>query len=233
MGVQLAGSGSSYINRTSGDILSYTANYTFMYWAYVISHSQNTDFYQVRLDDGNRDLFYTAPDNVTSYIYQTVGGGTTTDIGDVAFTLPGWHHCAFVVDSGSMKYYTNGILRKTMTAGAGWDSRAAAIEMWIGDPGRYLDAAVSYAKAYDAALSLVEIQQEMQCGIPVKTQNLWGFWPFWSSSDLKDYSGNGRDFTGTSVTTGPNGPVPFSLPRETMLRFASAGAAARRIFMIS
>lgn len=71
-----------------------------------------------------------------------------------------------------------------------------------------LSASVAHLKMYDAVLTQTELEAEMRQIPPKRFGGLHLWNPFLSSSNVKDYSGNGRDWTTNgTLSTEDNPPV--------------------------
>lgn len=64
----------------------------------------------------------------------------------------------------------------------------------------------AHVKIWDAVLTQAELQQEMWSIVPQRYTNLHLWTPLFSHTDLVDYSGNGRNWTGGGTLTTEDGP---------------------------
>jgi hypothetical protein len=90
---------------------------------------------------------------------------------------------------------------------------------------------VTNAKYYTAVLSLAEVENELWQYHPVRTANLWAWWPLLTAADPADYSGNGRDLTATTVATEDGPPIPWSGARHRRWYSLAAPPAATPRFL--
>lgn len=116
-----------------------------------------------------------------------------------------WYHIAVTSDGSTAKTYLNGVLDITralnsistpmtlefpgITGAGDHDARIAAVKMWT------------------APLSEAEIQAEMPLSAPVRSADLFAWWPLYSTADDEtDYSGNGYTLTVIGTPTTIDGP---------------------------
>lgn len=85
----------------------------------------------------------------------------------------------------------------------------------------YRNARYCFAKIWDAALTLSELQLERRQGKPVRTANLNRYHRLATNTDTSDGSGNGRvlSFTGTVNTEGAE-PIPWELTGKAAVYLA-------------
>lgn len=78
-------------------------------------------------------------------------------------------------------------------------------------------------KIWDAVLTSTELWNEMETIRPQRTANLNIWSPLWDANDIKDYSGNGRDWTGAggSLTSEDNPPISYG-SNNLVLPFVSS-----------
>lgn len=97
------------------------------------------------------------------------------------------------------------------TNGASFTS--AALRLGNDSYGENMNAAYAYVKVYDAVLTSAELWQEMWSARPVRTNNLHIFSPLFDTNDLKDYSGNGRDWGSQGIISSEEQPpVSWAAP---------------------
>lgn len=197
--------------RTSG-LLDYNSAYTWMGWAYLVSNLGTTSTFWV-LDDNsanNVDWLRTNTDGLTIQL-RAVSGGSGNSVNGTTLSTGVWYHLALVrEDASTLKAYLDGALDATNTTSV--TGRTAATRQEHGGRSASTspsDSRVAAIKAWSAALTQAEIQQERWFVRPIRTANLHGFWPCFpgSAERLIDYSGNGRDW-GTAGTLTDEDPPP-------------------------
>jgi hypothetical protein len=198
----------------AGDAVARTTNlpsiasFTIMLWCYLTVDTNaaayplgygSTGAYRLGVsDDGTTTSAYDS--------YNEVVGGT--------WTLGTWKHLAITVagtGTGQALFYVDGGLLATLdghtefvgtTLRLGAAPASASTTPWNGR--------IAAHKAYDVVLTAPQIQQEMWQYLPVITANLNAWAPLILHTDLKDYSGNARDYTGTGTLTTEDGPpIPW------------------------
>lgn len=80
-------------------------------------------------------------------------------------------------------------------------------------------------KAWNAALTVNELQNEMRQYEPRRFANLVGFWPILPGGRTADYSTNGNAFTDNGTNTDEEGPpIPWKLARSRYVLPTAAAA---------
>ena len=144
------------------------------------------------------------------------------------FTFPSspavntWYFWALVSKPGAASYYkahgywaTPGaafVETADTTDATTW---AAAIQLAVGNNqwDEYFIGYIAYVKVWDAVLTAAELYQEMYTARPQRYANLHLWTPLWGSGDVKDYSGNGKDWTAAGTLTTQHGPpVGYGAP---------------------
>ncbi len=125
-----------------------------------------------------------------------------------AVSLDVWYHIATTrVVGGTSSVYLNGTLLGTRT-----DAQATTFAEFDLLNNTWNDSAtakVAYFKVWGGvALTQEEIQQEMYSALPVRTANLYSFWPLdaGATERLTDYSGNAHTLTQTGTITDEDQP---------------------------
>lgn len=185
--------------RTS-DLPDYTSPYTWMCWFYLASDLNATStILSLSRDTGNVDDLRTATDGVTLAIRSRTSGaggnvnGSTISIGT-------WYHVAMVRASAtSLLMYLNGVQDAEATTSAAGRDVATRMELgaqFATDSNR-MDGSVAAKKCWLTNLSQAEVVNEMYTFLPRRLANLYGWWPGLPGSGerIKDYSGNGRDWS--------------------------------------
>ena len=144
-------------------------------------------------------------------------------------TANNWFFWAFTMGSGNgnFKGYWGYPTTATLVTIAANDNPMTAAALTIGNDSydEWMDAAWAHVKVWDAVLTAAELEAERWTIRPQRLANLHLWSPLWSTSDINDYSGNGRNWTagGTLVTEdGPPlswGAAPWVVP------FVSTGAS--------
>jgi Concanavalin A-like lectin/glucanases superfamily len=132
-----------------------------------------------------------------------------------AWTVGTWKHLAITVagtGTGQALFYVDGALMGTLDGHAefvgttlrlGASPSGASNDPWNGR--------IAAHKAYDGVLTATQIQQEMRQYLPVSITSLNAWAPLLLHTDLKDYSGNARDYTGSGTLTTEDGPpIPWA-----------------------
>jgi len=217
--------------RTS-DILNYNAAYSIMGWfrivvdtdsyAYLISLNNGTD------NNEHEDTLSSDIDG-TSINVSVFNSWVYTYSTSSTFTVGTWYHAAMVrTDASNLSLYVNGVLIGTATRSV--TGRAAATRLEVGGYSTSnlwpMNGRVHSIKAWSAALSLAEIQAEMQCVRPVRTLDLHGFWPCFAGTErTDDLSGAGRDFTASGTLTDEDPPPVSWGAGVDLYPYAASGAA--------
>lgn len=220
--------------RTS-DLLDYNSTYTFMFWVYLTSDTNDYNtFFQISQGGyAPSDWIGTDNDGTTLQLYcQAASGGTT--VNGSALSINTWYHITLVRESQtSFKCYLNGTLDITNTADM--TGRAAATEMRFGSiaSGDGALMRMAYPKEWSAVLSTAEIQTEKNLVITNRCTNRHGWWPMpqGSGERVKDYSGNGRNWTeGGTLTEDTPPPVSYGAP-DTFVTFS--GEPPQLVYVVS
>lgn len=220
--------------RTS-DLLNYNSTYTFMFWVYLTSDTNDYNtFFQISQGGyAPSDWIGTDADGVTLQLYcQAASGGTT--VNGSALSINTWYHIAIVRESQtSFKCYLNGTLDITNTADM--TGRAASTEMRFGSiaSGDGALMRIAYPKAWSAVLTTAEIQTEKNLIITNRCTNRYGWWPTITGSGerVKDYSGNGRNWTEAGTLTEETPPPVSYGASDTFVTFS--GSAPQYAYPVS
>ncbi len=160
--------------------------------------------------------------------------GTTLEVSDLADATPGyalslntWYHVCWVRTSATdNKVYVDGVLRiddTTRNIGNGTAGLHMGNHPLGGTP---FNGRLAAVKIWDnVQLTQAEIQAEMHAIRPIRTANLWGWWPMFPGSGerARDYSGNGRNLTEAGTLTDEDPPpVSWGAP-VWALPFVTAG----------
>jgi Concanavalin A-like lectin/glucanases superfamily len=200
------------LSRTTGVPLP-TA-FTIMGWCRTVTNTGGAFQTIFDMDGGGLDLQFYINSSNQLFVWNSgssAGSATVLSTGT-------WYHLAWTDDG----FYINGVLDHAVTAvtganpatfrlghsrfgGENWNGRMQAVKVW------------------DATLSAAEIQQEMRQHLPVRVANLNAFYPFLSSTDVADYSGNAQTLTvGGTLTTEDGPPVAWMMARGRRVHIAAA-----------
>lgn len=203
MSTRLTSASSEWLGRTS-DVIDYNSPYTIMAWVYFVTlpGGLKTVFNLGNTTTGlTFDLLQVGGSNEIRCA--SFNGGGATDTGATLSTAT-WYHLTFRRSSTtSLQVYLNGVFNVEDTGSV--VGRPAVANLVIGRTdisgfaGEYNDMRVAGIKAWTAALTTTEAAAEMPHYSPVRTANLYGWWPAQVHTDLTDKSGNGRTFTGNNT----------------------------------
>lgn len=121
---------------------------------------------------------------------------------------------------GYWAYPTDTSFKTASTTGASFTPAT----LFLGNDtfGEYCNASYFAVKVWEAALTSDELWQEMESIRPHRYANLHIFSPLWDTSDLNDYSGNGKNWTGTgSISSEDNSPISYG-SNNLVLPFVSS-----------
>lgn len=134
-----------------------------------------------------------------------------------------WYHLCMTVSgtgAGGFLGYLNGALDIT---GDARSITGTEIRFGTDFDAEASDSVCMYGKAWDAVLTLAEIQADMRQALPVRTANIKIFRPFFSTSDLGDYSGVGGSGASSGTLTNSDGPpIPWR-QGKTRIVYVPAG----------
>lgn len=184
------------------------ATLTAMAWVYQVSRPSGLgNWFSIA---GASDTDYIIAGILTSgglnYTESNNSGSDVSDTGSV-LSLATWYHLAIVRSGGNLVGYLNGVADTTQSAAAFTSTR-----FWLGNSQfttNNLDGRIAGCLIYEAALTDAEIQQQMRQYAPVRTSNLWAWYPMADNTVAGcavDYSGNGRNLTTNGTLTLEDGP---------------------------
>ena len=203
--------------RTS-DVINYNAAYTVMAWIYLVSDLNIVSNF-FALSDGTQQDTDQLGTNATGTVLRlrTVIANTATNVTGTDLSTGTWHHLTLVRESTtSLKAYVGGVLDATNTANVSTRDAAARIEIagLLGNTQNY-DGRIFAIKAWSNSLTQAEVQQEMRTVRPIRLSDLYAYWPCrpGSTERLKDYSGNGRDWTEAgALADEDHPPISWGIP---------------------
>jgi hypothetical protein len=193
--------------------LSQTA-YTIMGWVYHITHPASTygnifSRYVSSTESPGISVKGTSPYN------WNIGDWTSDNVGST-LTAGVWYHIAWVVSgTTSMSLYVNGVLDiGPVTVDDAGDALRIGMYRTTNNNENF-NGRTNNVQVYDTNLTAAEILQEMHRIRPVRTANLWAWWPMFPGIGERtlDYSGNGRDLTETGTLSDEvSSPVGYGAP---------------------
>lgn len=202
MAIRFNGSG-QYLSRTA-NLLDPTYNCTIIWWAMPITdlgslHCTMIGFPELEIsmrENGSPDT-YNLYHNVSHY-------GTT------GISYNTWTYLALVRNSFTdMKWYVNGSLEITLTddvSSGDLPPTRIHIGAWNGTSQPW-NGSIFNLLMWDTNLSIEEMERQRYQILPVRFENLVGWWPFFSGADrAKDFSGKGYDWTENGALTDESDP---------------------------
>lgn len=173
-------------------------------------------WFRIAVDRNDYSAFFDLGENA---IVCTDSDGTTLigflgydfAYGSTALTVGTWYHVAVTIDSDTnptMIVYVNG-------AQAGSATQAYTLTgttMYVGSNryGEWLNGSAAHVKLWSAVLTAAEVQQEMHTVVPARSDNLVGWYPLDTHTDVSDWSGNGNNWTANgTLATEDNPPVTW------------------------
>ncbi len=165
----------------------------------------------------------------------------TTNIAGSTLALNKWHSVAVVRESPtSIKLYVNNILDITNTTNMGTGRTAASMldvsRIISASADRWTNGIFSNIKIWDRALTAAEIAVETLSPIVYNPSKINGWYPTptGSTERLRDFSGNGNNWTlsGSSLIDSVNAPVQsFMQQRYVPFEIIAAGGVGLPFFM--
>ena len=217
MSLYVGATASDYGLRTSS-VIDHNSAYTWMAWVDLVT---DTDIYghiwaamSAASDDWtNADWIGTGGDGTAARIGAAIGGSEASAAGS-ALTVGTPVHLALVRESASvLKLYQGGSYANQ--AGMDISARSATQREQIGTLNTYpCPVRLTAIKCWQAALTADEIAAEMKSVRPLRLANLHSWHPAIASdltTALKDFSGNGRDWSdqGTLSVASQTPPVSW------------------------
>ena len=186
--------------------------------------------------DGNQIHNFIAAGASTGSIYVQIGadftGGSTNlfiwdgvnSVNGSNISLTTWYHITLIIQDPDMALndsfcYLNGVLDITNP-----DTNAATYpyaKIWIGNDNdsEFLNGRAAAIKIWNAELTAAEILNEMRQYLPIRTTNLYGFWPLFNTAvDQNDYSGNANTWTvGGTLADEDGPPIPWAINSKRLI----------------
>jgi len=210
------------------DPLNYNLPYTFMCWFYAHTWPSAASWHTLLVigeptDHSGDDIEITNSATIDKFALYVNAGSNSETYPNLICRSGVWYH-ATMVRSGVARCLAiiNGVYSCESTINV--STRKAATVMTIGrtqDGEEYIDGRVAAIKAWNTALTPEEVRREMKFISPVRTTNLYGWWPGYPGQHGKDYSGNQHDFTevGSPTDEAPP-PVVWNKPPPKIWWFA-------------
>jgi len=223
MSLSVGATANDFGRKTSG-LIDSNAAYSWMAWVDLIS---DTNAYstlytaQSSATDTSTNVDWIGT-NGTGTLLRTwcsVGGSGVSVLHSSSLVVGTPVHVALVRESStSLRVYFNGSLDGSANT-VDISARAATTRETLGAIGATepLPARITAMKQWQAALTQEEIAAEMQAIRPLRLTNLHSWFPCIADTltdTLKDYSGNGRDWSsiGTNTVSTVTPPVPWGAP---------------------
>jgi hypothetical protein len=198
--------------RISSGLFDYNAAYTIMAWVYPVSNpAADMQPFSIAVDGSNLDQLRTGS-GATSWSARSIVGGTAVATGTASVDYATWQHLVLQrTDSSNVYLWKDGSQSTASNQAAGGRSAATQLDAGNGRAGTTpLNGRMYALKAWTVALTAAEILTEMRSVRPIRLANYWGWWPArpGATERLKDYSGNGRNWTEVGTLTDED-PAPI------------------------
>lgn len=202
-----------YLRRTAN--LPSDSNWTGMCWMYLNSIRSGQYQYVITLENNTTAA--------SDYHDIGFGNGGVFEIGGIGVNVNfasspaagNWYHCYLRNNGTSLSGGFRGLGDASYTtASGGAPSAFTEAALYFGNTSydEYMDVRLAGIKVWDAHLSDAEIELEFTRLTPARTANLniWTPGILTGTDRVKDYSGNGRDWTAGGTLTDDDGPpVPW------------------------
>ncbi|MEV0616195.1 LamG-like jellyroll fold domain-containing protein [Nonomuraea sp. NPDC050404] len=148
------------------------------------------------------------------------GSHAFNGVAPLVATAATWYRIGVVVSGADATFYRAAAGDPLGSGSVADFSPPAAPQQWtIGDDpyDDWWDGRLAALKVWDAALSAVEVEDELAQHVPRRTSNLLRFHPF-LNAELTDYSGNNNALSGGTGTTTESGPpIPWASAIPTII----------------
>ncbi|MCC7208325.1 MAG: hypothetical protein IT323_13540 [Anaerolineae bacterium] len=180
-----------------------TTAFTWMAWVAMLSDTNNWNIL-VCFSAGDRAQLGTQGDGTTLVLQDN-----NNDSAGYAMALSTWTHVCWVHrgDSDNELWVNGSLIADSFVQAA--PTGNLVVGTWsASDPNYGGSWAVADMKLWSAAISGAEIAQEMYVKRPLRTANLYSWLPTWpgATERIKDYSGNGRDWSVTPTISDVDNP---------------------------
>lgn len=141
-----------------------------------------------------------------------------------------WYRVALVINGTNATLY-QGTAEEPLTVytnTAEFELPTGAMTLYLGSSAAlgsdgWPDGRIAAVKMWDEALSIPsEVDFELRCYLPIRTDNIDRWYPLVDSDDLMDYSGHGYALTGSGMSTGGGPPIQWhSVPADPVIPWDS------------
>lgn len=219
--------------RTTG-LPSFDANYSVCFWFYLVtalsenqyalmfslggaSYAAAYDWFGLNRSGGDTRLILACTNDGGSNYNEAAGG---------VVTAAAWHHAAVVRSANNARaLYLDGVNVANLTAS--YSTRTGPARMELGAYGTSgggedrFDGRVAPVLVYTAALTADEVRAQARMVRPRRLEGLHLWSPLINASDVRDLSGNARDWTvGGTLTTEADPPITWAGPTPRLIGLA-------------
>lgn len=185
------------------------------FWLYITTDTNAYAGVFTTNNNTGSEIEYVGFDSTGNRLLLAVDGGSGGygELAGSVLTVGQWYFIAIVRSSTtSLQVYLNGSTTPDITLTTNITSRTVPTRMEFGayttsntDP---FNGRIFCVKFWDTNPTAAELSAEMHTIRPVRYTNLWAWLPL-LTTDVNDYSGNARNFTGTGLTEEQNAPVSW------------------------
>jgi hypothetical protein len=239
MSLYVGATASDYGLKTSG-LIDHNSAYTWMAWVDLVSDTDNYGHIWAALGDnfdyyGNADWVGTKSDGVGARL-ACYNGGSSGEIYGYDLVVGTPTHLAVVRESAtSLKLYQDGSYVNSV--GVNVSTRTSTQREQLGELYGYpAPARMTAMKQWQAALTADEIVAEMKTVRPLRLANLHSWHPAIASDKataLKDFSGNGRDWTEQGTLSVASESPPVGWGGRTVIVLPVTGPAPQLLAPVS
>lgn len=222
MSVRFSG---STANRYSSATNLPGGTFTFTCWAMLVT-DRNTNAAVFKITGTNNVWLETDSDGTTMKVWDS--NGSTVRMAGPNMTIGAWYKLALVSSGANAAslYYADAVSSLTQVDAVAWTVPSGITEVSFGASNagnEPLDGRIAAVKMWTTALTLSEVDAELNQFPPAIAANLQRYHPF-RIPETADYSGNGFTLTaGTGTTTEADPPIPTP---QALFRRAARGRAA-------
>lgn len=217
MAVRCASGSSQYLDITS-NCLDINADYTWCGWVRFASLGG----YAFGSKGGggtaydNLEILYFSAGTELSIYCSTMGGGTGSDALGTTFATATWYHLTLTRSGNFVRAYVNGVLDGEVEFAVTGRPDSTSMQMCASwDGSQFCDARLWGWKAWSRALTVAEIQREMQQAAPNSGLSLFGWWPFLADNRATDFGGQAHTWTENNSPTTEDPPDVAFRPRAS------------------
>jgi hypothetical protein len=228
MAVRFDASGDK-LTKTTGLPSNLQSSFTVTGWARIITDRNDwSTFVNLSYDSNEFVYVQTSSDGLTWHMWTNNGNSNI-----YLATVDQWVYLILTISQIDNLATGGYILSGGNTVG--WSSSisvssASPTLFSFGDSvftGEFLNGRLAYCKAWTTNLSDAELIAESNSIRPIRTADLWGFWPMFPGSGerVRDYSGNGNNLTEGGTLTDEEPPaVSWGAPIFVLPWVATGGA---------